>query len=174
MKRNEAIRIISQHEYQLLSEEQKINICVDFWYVYEELTFELSEQTRYYLINNEPETFLKYTDDLEDLVLFGLQEKCKYFNNHYLSKKVSKLIGSIVSVSGNEKDGLVRCPLCGFFTLSNESSYEVCKVCKWEDDGSNLLDKNKYSHCNHSSFNFYKKNFLSKVDITKLTSKFIN
>ncbi|MBO0695844.1 MAG: hypothetical protein J2P56_07045, partial [Verrucomicrobia bacterium] len=30
---------------------------------------------------------------------------------------------------------LFRCPCCGFRTLSERSSWEICAVCWWEDDG---------------------------------------
>ncbi|QIG53715.1 hypothetical protein G6N82_05710 [Altererythrobacter sp. BO-6] len=27
------------------------------------------------------------------------------------------------------------CPCCGFLTIGEPASYEVCEVCLWEDDG---------------------------------------
>ena len=30
---------------------------------------------------------------------------------------------------------LFRCPCCGFPTLSERSSWKICNVCWWEDDG---------------------------------------
>ena len=29
----------------------------------------------------------------------------------------------------------VACPCCGYLTLSERQSYEICSVCFWEDDG---------------------------------------
>jgi hypothetical protein len=28
-----------------------------------------------------------------------------------------------------------RCPCCGFKTLPERDAYEICPVCRWEDDG---------------------------------------
>lgn len=30
-----------------------------------------------------------------------------------------------------------KCPCCGFPTLEERSSYEICIFCSWEDDGQN-------------------------------------
>jgi hypothetical protein len=29
----------------------------------------------------------------------------------------------------------VACPCCGYRRLSESGAYEVCRVCRWEDDG---------------------------------------
>lgn len=29
-----------------------------------------------------------------------------------------------------------RCPCCGYLTLPERGSYDICPVCFWEDDGS--------------------------------------
>ena len=29
----------------------------------------------------------------------------------------------------------VRCPCCGYPTLSESAAYEICELCNWEDDG---------------------------------------
>ena len=33
------------------------------------------------------------------------------------------------------RDLPLRCPCCGFKTLSERGDYEICAVCFWEDDG---------------------------------------
>lgn len=35
---------------------------------------------------------------------------------------------------------LYPCPCCGFETLSNEITWDVCMLCYWEDDGQNDAD----------------------------------
>lgn len=30
---------------------------------------------------------------------------------------------------------MVECPCCGYLTLGEAGSYEICAVCFWEDDG---------------------------------------
>lgn len=33
-----------------------------------------------------------------------------------------------------------QCPCCGYRTLDECASYEICKVCFWEDDGEGDAD----------------------------------
>lgn len=37
-------------------------------------------------------------------------------------------------------DGLFTCPCCGYATLSAVASYEICRICFWEDDGQDDPD----------------------------------
>jgi hypothetical protein len=34
----------------------------------------------------------------------------------------------------------LRCPCCGYKTLSERGGFEICKVCFWEDDGQDDYD----------------------------------
>lgn len=33
-----------------------------------------------------------------------------------------------------------NCPCCGYPTLDEKASYDICILCDWEDDGQNSLD----------------------------------
>jgi hypothetical protein len=35
----------------------------------------------------------------------------------------------------------VSCPCCGYPTLGERGSYQICKICWWEDDGDDDLDE---------------------------------
>ncbi len=35
------------------------------------------------------------------------------------------------------------CPCCGYLTASEFGSYEICPVCRWEDDGQTDNDADK-------------------------------
>jgi len=37
---------------------------------------------------------------------------------------------------------LFTCPCCGYKTLTNESEYEICPICFWQDDGNQLVCAN--------------------------------
>jgi len=39
-------------------------------------------------------------------------------------------------------DRLFRCPCCGFPTLSERNLYDICDICRWEDDGQDDADAN--------------------------------
>jgi Cysteine-rich CPCC len=34
----------------------------------------------------------------------------------------------------------VPCPCCGFLTLTERNTFEICPVCFWEDDGQDDVD----------------------------------
>jgi hypothetical protein len=34
----------------------------------------------------------------------------------------------------------VRCPCCGYPTLTEHAGYEICELCNWEDDGQSDSD----------------------------------
>jgi hypothetical protein len=38
---------------------------------------------------------------------------------------------------------LFRCPCCGFPTLSERNSYNICVICRWEDDGQDDASANE-------------------------------
>ncbi|MFF1770133.1 CPCC family cysteine-rich protein [Streptomyces sp. NPDC058249] len=42
---------------------------------------------------------------------------------------------SFVNIQRKAEDGPYGCPCCGFLTLDERGSYEICPVCFWEDDG---------------------------------------
>nr|WP_238350247.1 CPCC family cysteine-rich protein [Pseudomonas sp. SWRI154] len=52
------------------------------------------------------------------------------------------------------------CPCCGYRTLLTISNYEICDLCKWEDDG--ITDPESYSHSNHMTLSDAKKEFCEK------------
>lgn len=31
----------------------------------------------------------------------------------------------------------VKCPCCGFLTLEERGNFDICPLCRWEDDGQN-------------------------------------
>lgn len=40
------------------------------------------------------------------------------------------------------------CPCCGHKTLREESVYEICSVCWWEDDPLERVEPDKWGCCN--------------------------
>lgn len=33
------------------------------------------------------------------------------------------------------ENGLYACPCCGYATLNEVAGFEICRLCRWEDDG---------------------------------------
>ena len=41
------------------------------------------------------------------------------------------------------------CPVCGYLTLDERDSFDICAMCFWEDDGIDDFEENNYSGPNH-------------------------
>ncbi|MBV8085759.1 MAG: hypothetical protein JO247_13200 [Chloroflexi bacterium] len=54
-----------------------------------------------------------------------------------------------------------RCPCCGYFTLDEEppGTFNICKVCFWEDDNVQFQDPSFSGGANHPSLEEARRNF---------------
>jgi hypothetical protein len=43
--------------------------------------------------------------------------------------------GTFVNVHREDGTGPHACPCCGCLTLDGRGNYQICPVCRWEDDG---------------------------------------
>lgn len=43
------------------------------------------------------------------------------------------------------------CPVCGYLTLNQRNSFDICAICFWEDDGIDDFEVNEDSGPNHMS-----------------------
>lgn len=59
-----------------------------------------------------------------------------------------------------------QCPCCGYYTLDEPASYDICPICNWEDDGT--IDPSKGSGPNHTTLGQAQKNFLDHGDMYEL------
>ena len=60
----------------------------------------------------------------------------------------------------NNNGNLYACKCCGYKTLKRLDSYDICKVCGWEDVGD--IEENKYSSPNRMTLKEAKINFNEK------------
>lgn len=56
-------------------------------------------------------------------------------------------------------EGPHRCPCCDYFTLHGRGQREVCPVCYWEDDGTELDTLDDESPVNHTTLRTARLNF---------------
>ena len=68
------------------------------------------------------------------ILLLWLRFRYLGATNAYLRDCLAKVGSDIAAVEGPE-DKRLPCPCCGRASLSERNSYEICKVCWWEDDG---------------------------------------
>ena len=65
--------------------------------------------------------------------------------NSYIEKKLLKQTSKKYTIL-DSVESLLTCPCCDYKTIQEKGSYEICPVCKWENDGND--DINVYSSCN--------------------------
>ncbi|MEL6713360.1 MAG: CPCC family cysteine-rich protein [Planctomycetota bacterium] len=58
-------------------------------------------------------------------------------------------------------EGRFQCPCCDYFTLHGRGAYDVCPVCYWEDDGTDLNALDEVSGSNHITLRTARRNFES-------------
>ncbi|MFT4649829.1 MAG: hypothetical protein ACI9X4_003070 [Glaciecola sp.] len=42
-----------------------------------------------------------------------------------------------------------QCPCCDFYSMARRNVHDICQVCYWEDDGTDLDRLNQISDSNH-------------------------
>lgn len=104
-----------------------------------------------------------------------INNKCNAPYPRKLTKKVIKELKTPEEYKRYEKgkNGKYKCPCCGYYTLNNVGTYEICPVCYWEDDlmqsdkrdysgGANKVSLNKAIE-NYIEFKASDKEFERKV-----------
>jgi hypothetical protein len=70
----------------------------------------------------------------DPVLLIWLRFRYLGATNAYLHDCLTKAGYDVADVTG-PADKLLPCPCCGRATLTERNSYDICKVCWWEDDG---------------------------------------
>jgi hypothetical protein len=55
-----------------------------------------------------------------------------------------------------------KCECCGFFTLPEDSIFEICPLCGWQDDGVQNDDPDYAGGANELSLNEYRSQWLKE------------
>lgn len=58
-----------------------------------------------------------------------------------------------------ERNNLYPCPCCNAYVFKELHCFEICPVCKWEDDNIQFEDPNYAGGANSLSLNEYRLNF---------------
>jgi len=108
--------------------------------------------------NDEPPSDVQNTL-YDELISIALSSEYKGVTNSYLSNSMKK-----TGIGEYEVFGLIEpleaCPCCGYRTLSSRANYEICDLCKWEDNG--VVDPEQYSGPNHMTLGEAKEIFAKK------------
>ena len=170
LTRNDAFKMISAYEVDHIVEDEKLNVLLDYWFIYEDENVELNDDLRNFLKKNDFSDISEYSNFFDEVVVIGKIENNKIYSNVHISKKLFEYLGLSDDVEGDEKKKLYKCPCCGFYSLKMKSEYEICRICKWEDDGSEELT---YSFSNKNTLHDYRSDFFENNQYSLLKQKFI-
>ncbi len=142
--RQQALNVLSSLEL-LNYPEQKIKdiLCCDY------LDEEGNEKSYGHVYSPEVQSFLlKY---ISAIINYGV-------TNEYLTKTIEKTGVENIIVEGTYPV-LEKCPCCDHRTLVERGRYDVCRVCFWEDDGTEMESENLHSYPNKMSLDAARNNF---------------
>jgi hypothetical protein len=166
-----AIETLTEHSLKSLVPEDRESLLLNWWTLDENDTAFSSLSTelqQLVLAHEEPPKDIE-NSLADELILFGLASDYKGVTNEYLADQLIEFGYDTYEIEG-DVEFLCACPCCEHRTLSTTSNYEICNLCKWEDDGTTAPES--YSHPNHMTLSDAKKQFFSKSG-TLLLKKWI-
>lgn len=158
-----AIETLTEHSLKLLAPEDLESFLLNWWTLDEnDTTFSsLSTKLQQLILDHEepPKDIERSLAD--ELILAGLASSYKGITNKYLTDQLIEFGYNAYEIEG-DVEFLSVCPCCEHRTLSMISNYEICDLCKWEDDGTTVPES--YSHPNHMTLSDAKKEFCKKSE----------
>jgi hypothetical protein len=156
MTRDEAIKVVAQHDLKELAPQKRETLLLDWWSIqpgdpeYDGLPELLKAELGRAREPDDP--MLRRYDPL---LLIALSSSLLGVINSYLEGRLACL-GIEAKVEGRA-EGLALCRCCNYYSLRKHGAYEICRVCFWEDDGSSDLEA--ISSANHMTLGEARKNF---------------
>jgi len=141
MERSEAIKIVSKLQLQHLTSEERADqlevMLLENWedtVGWKKLPSDIQHEF-------ENEELLSNADEskYDCILLLWLEDELKAVTNEFLLHKLKETSNFEGEIEGTPTE-LISCPCCGYRTLNEPSSYDICNVCWWEDDGQGNND----------------------------------
>jgi len=104
----------------------------------------------------DPESPDDRPSDISFLIRRYFELEFAEYTNRYLTGCLQLQFQSAVEVFGKEPK-LHPCNCCGYLTIDKPGQYSICKVCFWEDDGTN--EDSRYSGPNKMTLGEAKEHF---------------
>lgn len=142
MKREDAIRKIVELKINLLNKDERAGYLTGWWNIdkEDEEFHSLPDSLKAEMIKTEeyenPED-KKY----DPLILKALIHEFKGVRNEYIEREFNQIANEKIVVEG-KLEKFEKCPCCGYKTLEERGTWDICEVCYWEDDGIEDLDIN--------------------------------
>jgi hypothetical protein len=139
VNRSVAVARLVDSELKHLTGEEREALLLDWWSIdtadagYEQLSPALRRE-----LSASPFPMQNSDAKYDALLRIALSDNYIGALNSYLELRLA-VAGHVVSIVG-EPERLWPCPCCDYFSLRARGNYEICPVCRWEDDGSDLPD----------------------------------
>lgn len=141
MKREEAIKRIVELKINNLNKDKRAGY-LDGWWNIDKTDKEFQSLPE--ALQKEMEAKGKYGDSenkkYDPLILKALMHELKGVRNEYIERELNEFSNEKVEVKG-EIEKFEKCPCCGYKTLLEKRTWDICEVCYWEDDGTENLDE---------------------------------
>ena len=136
MERSEAIKVVAISQLQSLTNDERSEqlevMLLEDWTEMEAWN-NLPSDIQFEFKNGE--LLSNFKDSKYDCVLIlWLKDDLKAVTNDFLLKSIKDTSNSASEIEGKPVQ-LISCPCCGYRTLDEPASYDICNVCWWEDDG---------------------------------------
>ncbi|WP_137940359.1 CPCC family cysteine-rich protein [Chitinivorax sp. B] len=131
------VQIICKAKLTELALEERESTLLNWWGI-------SSDEKGYDLLPEALKSELACSDDspsdcepdkYDPLIMLALMSQYRGVTNSHINNELNALEGEDVCVTG-DVEVLEVCPCCSFRTLTSHGEYEICPLCKWEDDGT--------------------------------------
>ena len=141
MDRKDAILMISKLRLKDLDKYERSERLLGWWSIDK-------ENTEYKFLPKELQDEMKANKNYgnpiskkyDPLILQALIHEYRGVRNEFIEKQLNQHLESEIEIVG-EIERFEKCPCCGYKTLDERGSFDICDVCFWEDDGIEELDK---------------------------------
>jgi len=162
MQRIEAIKTVSQEQLKFLDKDARKSHILNWWVLDEddiEFTI-LSKSLQAEILANEDFTGDPTDRKYDELIMLGLSAQYRGVRNEFIALCINSVMKQNHVVTG-DVEKLYPCPCCSYCTLEVLGEYEVCPLCSWEDDGTNIVED--YSGVNATTLAQAKIEFILRV-----------
>jgi hypothetical protein len=167
ISRADAIHKLSKKTLDSLDTAARESQLLNWWGIDEsdEEFSSLSKEMQHLLLSNDEPPSDAQNALYDELILIALSSTYKGVTNSYISNSMIKMGLGEYDVYGLI-ESLEACPCCGYRTLLSRANYEICDLCKWEDNG--VADSDQYSGPNHMTLGEAKKIFTKNMNTLPL------
>jgi hypothetical protein len=165
--RSDAVYKLSQKALAALDNDARESLLLNWWGIddSDEVFSLLPKEMQHLLITNDEPPSDVQNPLYDELLLIALRSEYKGVTNLYLSSQMKKM-----GFGEHQVLGLIEpmeiCPCCGYRTLSSRANYDICDLCKWEDN--EITDPEQYSGPNHMTLGEAKETFSKNMNVLPL------